>query len=295
MNELELIEFTQWHMRCELLRYASRESCILSTRVLSDLLGRLGIQALPLAVGSYAVNAAAADRMRRGERPDDKDSGAFMRTCVHVGMPGDGEFYHGHVVLLAGGRYLCDPSADQFSYPDHDLIVTPLVIDLGDHVQDFLEGASIGARTPGGGAIAYVAHPEDTSYRDCSDWEDHTPGDKLYERLVATTLGLIDLYADGPMPDLPDLPRGWGAGEQGIDKEVEAAISLGYTPKDLASRAEREAERQASRKAAMERGELSPSLTQEQRVELARRGFGLPAAGLLTQPAGPEMVRDWKP
>lgn len=256
MNEHELIIFAQWHMRCTILRYVSRESCILSVRILADILGRLGIPAIPLATGALALNEAALTKHKAGEEFADDDE-AFGHRCIHEGISDD-KWYKGHVVLVAGGRYLCDPSADQFAHPEKDLIVLPLTLDLVDGpglppeftLGAFLDGdTTVGAALPHGGAISYQAHQDDFSYIDCMDWEDSAPGDRLFDAVVETTMGILDLYADEPMPDLPQLPAGISAKDRNIKAwELKAIKDLGYTEDEMKEKNEREDERNANRR-----------------------------------------------
>lgn len=263
MNENELVYFAQWHMRCSILRYASRESCILSVRILADILARLGIRSVPLAVGVIAANEVAVTKLLAGEDFTDEDAdGAnppFAHRCMHKGMPGEGQWYNGHITLLAGGRYLCDPSADQFSHVEKDLLVIPLMIDLGNPatlppgltLDKFLDGDSpVSAKLPnGGGAVTYEAHQDDISYRTCMDWEDSVPGDKMYDRVLETTLGIVDLYAEaGGMPDLPELPHSHGAKDIDIREfEVNVVRELGYTEAEMRVKDEREKNREKRR------------------------------------------------
>jgi hypothetical protein len=47
ISELELLHYAMWHARCEIVRHASAESCIISVRIVGKLCEYLGLTAIP--------------------------------------------------------------------------------------------------------------------------------------------------------------------------------------------------------------------------------------------------------
>jgi hypothetical protein len=262
VNRSELIHFAMWHARCEILRHADRESCIVSSRILCDVYAELGIRSMPLVVDVVIFNQAAFEANLRGENPnpEDEDSGQYAMRCEVVpGGSMDDQWWKGHLLVLADGRFICDVSADQFARPQHGIDATPSTIEFptAERLEAWLDGDMDGRATihlPGEqGIIAYEAHAEELSYRDCSDWEDTVRGDRLRDRVLENVIGLCDLYADVDLPPLPDLPPSRSAKDPDTPERVEAMIKsvvdLGYTPEDMIQRVKDEAVRERERKA----------------------------------------------
>jgi len=162
--------FAMWHMRCEILRHATKESCILSTKLLCELLKTLDIKAMPLVVDVIAANEEAFQKTLAGEEydPDDPDDPAFAMRCMVVpGGGDDSEIWRAHIGVLADGRYFLDPSADQFTRTEHGIVAMPSMFAFEDteRLEAWLHGdmerASV--RLPNGGTLAYEAHLEETA------------------------------------------------------------------------------------------------------------------------------------
>lgn len=272
MDDYEKLYFTVWHARAAMLRYSARETCILATRIIGHITrDLLGVTTLPIAVGVTGLNPIAFAKIQAGEDFAGVD-GAVGLHCLHRGDLGDrpGEWWGGHLMCIIDGKYLVDPSADQFSVPESDIVVPgPLVVEAGDDARraelaEFSEGdRHLSFELPGGGLIDYDPHPEDLSYMDSMDWEDTVPGDKLYDHAFQTVEGLLDLYGDGPMPELPDLPwaltKRTASREEAQARDMQAVVELGYTPEEVRVKMEREEQRERARATAritkgMERG-----------------------------------------
>lgn len=255
--------FAMWHARCEILRHSNRESCILSTKLLCDLLNQLGIKAMPVAVDVIAANQTTLEKEQRGEEFDvtDPDERAFAARCKVDPDAEDpeGTNWPGHLVLIADGKYMLDPSADQFAREDYGYIVKPTMIefDSSDQLESWLyDGQRQGFYLPDGGILTYEAHPDVVTYRICSDWEDTKPGDGLYDSVMAKTHGLIGIYEDvEKLPDLPDLPPSRSANDPTTPESIKQGLAsmreLGYSVADLTGREALEADRVRRRKEAL--------------------------------------------
>lgn len=258
MERDALMYFAMWHARCEILRHATKRSCILSGKILCDLYAQLGIRAMPLAVDVIAANEIALQKEQSGEGfdPEDENEPAFAARCMVVpgGGDPDSNAWLAHLVVLADGKYICDISADQFSFPDKGIIVKPsmFAFEDSDQLEAWLYGAHErrGVNLPGGGFLSYEAHPEETSYTESPDWIDSKKGDGLWESVMTKTTGLIDLYEDVEgLPDLPDLPVGRSSDPSvSMIEDLESMKELGYSIGDLARREQAEQLRSAERR-----------------------------------------------
>ena len=254
--------FAMWHMRCEILRHCTKESCILSSKLLCELLKTLDVKAMPLVVDVIAANEDAFQKTLRSEEydPEDPDDPAFAMRCMVVpgGGDPDSEVWRAHIGVLADGRFFLDPSADQFTRTEHGIIIAmPSMFEFEDteHLEAWLYGdmerASV--HLPDGGTLSYEAHLEETSYQSSPDWLDSKPGDGLYEAVMAKVHGLIGIYEDAKdLPDLPDLPPGRSMKDpeslETLRQSLKSAAELGYSIEDIKRQAAKEAERSAQRR-----------------------------------------------
>lgn len=255
MDQRALMYFSMWHMRCEILRHATRESCILSAKILCDLYAQIGVQAMPLTVDVIAANRVTVERQAKGEPVDvEDDTDSFAMQCKVIPGGGDPEsdFWNGHLVVLADGRYICDPSADQFARPERGILALPsmFAFEEEDRIDLWLHGEQdrAGVRLEEGGMLAYEAHPEEVSYRASPDWTETKAGEGLWESVMSKVHGLIGIYEDvEELPQLPALPPSRSAKEPLSDEDLARSLAsmqeLGYTVKDLTEREEAEARR----------------------------------------------------
>jgi hypothetical protein len=256
MDEAETLYFTAWHTRAAMLRYSSKESCILSTRLFEQIAkSLLGANVIPLAVGATILNAEGLRRAEAGETFENEEGGAVGVICSHRGEKADrpGQWWGGHLVCLVNGNWLVDISADQFCFPEHGIILPgPLATPLAPmySAEDLLNGGTASFSNPNGGSISYEGHAEDLSYRHSMDWEETMPGDRLYDYVHQTVEGLLDIYRDGPMI-LPRMPA--TVSKRTDDDatvmafEARAFRELGYTEAELEARNQRERLRESTR------------------------------------------------
>lgn len=254
--------FAMWHMRCEILRHSTKESCILSTKLLCELLATLDIKAMPVVVDVIAANEIAFQKSLRGEEYDAEDPNepGFAMRCMVVPGGGDPEsnIWKAHIGVLADGRFFLDPSADQFTRVEQGIIAQPSMCEFesGERLDAWLHGDMERAaiHLPDGGVLSYEAHLEETSYLTSSDWVDSKRGDGLYESVMAKVHGLIGIFEDAEeLPDLPELPPGRSMKDpvtlETLKESLRSAAELGYTPADLAEREAADRQRIAERKA----------------------------------------------
>lgn len=103
-------------------------ACILGTRALIETLAYFGIRAKPVSVDLLAANASAIAAIEAGipqsEWPDDWWTVGVDGTTQGPDPGG----YNGHLVAIAEGKYLVDPTARQFDRPDKGIYIpAPLV------------------------------------------------------------------------------------------------------------------------------------------------------------------------
>jgi hypothetical protein len=248
-----------------MLQHATLETCILTTKMLCHIIPELvGVNVMPVGVGVVAANPAARRSIEGGALvTKNKEGGEVVMMCSHRGDQADkpGEWWGGHLILVADNRYLVDGSADQFNTPEVGVYTKPFVADLGSDTiaYDWLMGSDIiGFELPDGGCMGYEPHLEDFSYRPSMDWDETGPGDKMYEWVLERVRGLLEMYSEMGEPlnprMLPKLPktlsRKWGYSLEEIQKrEFQSAVKLGYTPRELKERAAREDERMAAKRA----------------------------------------------
>lgn len=161
-------------------------------------------------------------------------------------------------MCIIDGKYLVDPSADQFSEPAEAIIVAgPMIAEAEgkrrSELAKFAEGDThLTFGLPEGALIDYEPHPEDLSYMDSMDWEETKPGDKFFDFVFETVEGLLDLYADAPsLPFLPELPPALSK-RTASPEELKAADAagikaLGYSKEEIDGRTQREYQREIKR------------------------------------------------
>lgn len=241
ISELELLHYGMWHARCEIVRHASAESCLISVRITGKLCDYLGMTSVPMTVAVKAVNKDWRAAIDSGKDPEEIDTA----QAIHVDSYGEDDpraeeldessWPGGHLVLVADGRYLIDPSADQLSYPDLGITTRPFVADLGDVAEQFITGIDDGVfaiPTDDDATVAYIPHPENLTYTDSSDWQLCVPGDALFDRVYDQTTGLIDLVRDGDeLPRYAELPVALRKGNRletvHLRQAVRSGIELG--------------------------------------------------------------------
>lgn len=237
ISELELLHFAMWHARCEIVRHASAESCLISVRITAKLCDYLGASAIPITVAVKAVNKEWRAAIDSGQDPEKIDAAQSIHIesldedDPRVAELDASSWPGGHLVLVAGGRYLIDPSADQLSYPDLGITTRPFVADLGTLAEQFITGTDEGVfaiPTDDDATVAYIPHPETVTYADSTDWQLCVPGDALFDRVYEQTIGLIDLVRDGDqLPRYADLPVALRKGNRLDTNHLRQAVRSG--------------------------------------------------------------------
>ena len=159
-------------VRAEVLRAGfTASSCILSTRVLMNVLDYLGIEAKPVAVTVVAFNSKGWELHNAGKPLEDDDAWS-------VGIEGTGKRrrnattgrmdWDGHLIALTDDGYVLDPSLDQLSRPAKALTLTPLASKLSaplrhDNHQGF-------ARNDGTVILYRLLDLPNSSWSNSADW-----------------------------------------------------------------------------------------------------------------------------
>lgn len=185
----------------------------MSVRILGQIYEAMGVRAMPVVVSVSAMNKLRREQVQKGEQPVQGDGSFGILIPHHYEKPedwqhNDGPWPAGHIALVAQGRYLVDPSADQLAYPDFDLNMTPLTLDLDPYAEEFItEGQAVAFRTPEDGEVVYHPFPDDLSYMESQDWKGLVPGEPLFDRVFEQVTGLVDLAVEADqLPRAADLP-----------------------------------------------------------------------------------------
>lgn len=159
-------------VRQEVLRGWQRDSCIASSRVLSEVLRYFGYTSEPFPVSVCAFNKAGFERLNTG----DHDVANWPEEAWSVGIQGSGvskdNRWDGHLVLLVDGRWLVDPSLDQVSRPQRGIELHPAVLDTG-HWADKTHDAWAWRDDEDGTVLMYAAMAEPGDWRRSADWMGH--------------------------------------------------------------------------------------------------------------------------
>jgi hypothetical protein len=186
------------HIQPVLTRYAEiarplilgnfrEDSCIASTRVTVEVLGRLGIKARPLPVRFVTVNEAQFQRMQEiGRWPTAEEYAQWKEETPEVWSVGIDETpgrrpdgYPGHLVAIAG-PYLIDASASQFSRPAKGIhLPDVLVLDHGGELDRGLLRIN-----PAGGMIFYGTLQNPPEYKSAPDWRERSRTADIIQQIV---------------------------------------------------------------------------------------------------------------
>lgn len=173
-----------------LTRWAA-ESCIASTRIAQDVLAYYGVATAPQAVAVIAMNAAASAEFAAGRKvAEDWPPEAWsVGTGLGFPPPGDRKGWDGHLVAVARDHgFFVDLSADQFSRPEHDMTVGPVVVDLAPPALTEKHGILGGFRTDEGAEVAYRVMTTRT-YTTAADWRRRSRHRMMAGRIIRAMEG----------------------------------------------------------------------------------------------------------
>lgn len=155
-------------VRYQTLQIRSANSCIASTRILTEVLRYFGYASEPLPCTTLVFNAAGYDYATR-EVPTDQ----WPIEAHSVGAVGSGRYrpetnaWDGHLVAIVDGRWLADPSLDQFARPQRGINVDPVVLDISDWHD---RSRANHWQREDGVVIAYQAMRNPGPWRNAPDW-----------------------------------------------------------------------------------------------------------------------------
>jgi len=213
-SEREFIYFGAYMVRAIMLNDVGYESCVLTSKLVSELYTRLGIRTMPIICQVTALNPAAWERVEDGGKIElfaDPDEDAYATNIPHDPERHSPEALQGHLAVIVANRYLVDASIDQLARPDRNLYIDPLILEFGEDddsigFEGFIGGDPAMVNLPNGGGMIYQPHAEDLEYLNGADWQEFADDPKSMEVLDGA-MGLIQFALDeGEFPSLPRLP-----------------------------------------------------------------------------------------
>lgn len=259
--ERDLIYFTAYQTRAQLLLGSSVESCMMSSRLVSEVYRAMGLTCMPLVVQVTAMNAEAwkaAQEEGKVELYAGPDDPAYACQIRHDPSQHSETALQGHVTVIVSNRYLVDASIDQLTRKARNLYVEPFIADFTTSqvsLEDFLGGEQVALDLPKGGGLIYEAHPEDLAYLEFVDWEP-IEDDPRTQAAFDATLGLVQVALDNEaFPPLPALPSSISTQAIHIAQKMdempdlspeekrEAWLRNGFDPDELAQTVEQVRER----------------------------------------------------
>lgn len=164
--------------REEVLRRFQPSSCIVSTRVVIEVLKEFCIPARPVVASAIVMNSKFAECLESyGRLPDHVTSWEWREKhgAISFGLARRSDpqkNWPAHMVAIADsdkGRYLLDPSLDQLNHLGHSCVLKPFVCSVGraflgsgePHCEDLEKGWS----------VFYVPDITDNSWINSPNWE----------------------------------------------------------------------------------------------------------------------------
>lgn len=172
-----------------------RDTCILSTRVASEVLSRFGILSTPHPCTAHAGNRKWSEAVKAGRSSPAKVRGALSVGAVWTDCEseeGDVRFrWPGHLVLVTRSadhsRHLLDLTAGQFDMGGQ-LPFRPFCAPLLEWPVPH-----VAYSTPEGDAIVYQFPDDDRAWRRAPDWR-HTETEVLVRALHAGVRHVLDSH-----------------------------------------------------------------------------------------------------
>jgi hypothetical protein len=191
----QVVEYCASVISDELIRGGFRGGyCISATRVAVDVLHTLGIQAVPLSVNLFVLNAPLVARLRsHGRLPDtgrELDQwNAEDGSCLQV-IGGGGSrpgVWPGHLVTVVERAWMIDLSLKQAELRQRGVQVPGFLVWPAS--RKFLRGQeSLDLATAGRAGLIYEAKPRDSSYHTTPLWNRKTESAPIV-RSVLNRLG----------------------------------------------------------------------------------------------------------
>jgi hypothetical protein len=154
-------------------RHYRPDCCIAATAIACDVLGGLHMRIAPLVVQVDILNPPLAALGRCAEDQDEyerlvRESGAWWITLGWREATG-GTGWPGHLVALACGGCVLDPTLPQASRPGKGIMLPPLAFAVS---ADFIAGREPRVLEVNGCLLRYEAFPDDRSFTRSKDWQD---------------------------------------------------------------------------------------------------------------------------
>lgn len=197
--ELQKLTAKLIHARQMMLGQFTASSCILTVRIVRDILREFGVRSQPMAVRVTVFNEAymqkAAEMGRHPENVEEtvkweRECGAWVVGVV-PGEPARENRWNGHLVnWLPEHRVFCDLSSDQFDRPQHNIEVPPAVYEVPDGWEDGTEEGSLVDQLDTGTVVHYMADPKNKGFLPAADWR---AVDGRGQDIIRATINLIRL------------------------------------------------------------------------------------------------------
>jgi hypothetical protein len=149
-----------------MLEYTARRSCIAATRMGLEVLRYFGVAAVPQPVRLGAFNATAWAALAAGQPLDTEHTDAWSVGVAGVGQPRSRGGWDGHLALLVRDAVLLDLSLDQFSRPEHQLVLAASWFPLPP---EFFQDGWVTYQHALGAVIRYQ-RLHDASWKRSRDW-----------------------------------------------------------------------------------------------------------------------------
>lgn len=187
----------------------SIDSCIATSRIMSEVFARFGVASNTIPVQVIIGNPVASYYLLGKENdnpmtPDEieslKEMGGYF---ISIGTKGEDlpNRFDGHVVVETvddfGNVYLIDLSIDQASRPEKKIMAFPFVALLEAQLH---KSDGVMFNTPDGGFIRYDYMRDISRFKDSPDWK------KVPQHMVNTVISLIDGYCVNNKHKMPSKP-----------------------------------------------------------------------------------------
>lgn len=161
-----------------------KNTCILTTKMAMKVLNHYGVEVEPRAVKLYFYNLKYTEAQSRGDGPPPLPIGSPQLEEWHKRTGGFAVASQDHLVVgYKNSPRIIDCSSDQFSYPEHD-IVMPYVVDCEMNV---LMATETGVR------FIYQEEPGDKKwYRETEAW-DSEKSEKVADYIAEEVIAFLSL------------------------------------------------------------------------------------------------------
>lgn len=186
--------------REEILREFAADTCVLTVRVLHELLSMFGVESFPVTAKLIVLCPKITREVEKLKRLPTNEELSRIQTKVNGHSVGVGTHTPagrtGHLVLMLnyrGNRILLDPSLDQASRPNKDIRMQPLTVTMGAAE----EANTAYIQWINGCTVAYWFYPDRDDYSLTPDWCEPIRRDMVINRVMARILSSSFVALEG--------------------------------------------------------------------------------------------------